>query len=205
MKPLSLQDLDRLDELLSDGTVFSTASPQAIGETSASQGLWRFFSNSWPQGGISGWNTGSQWVSFWRPFLPPGLFSFGEDVFGNQLILTTDCQNVLLWNHENGECNDLLVPPPELLRTVLQNGLEWIDFYSDGSPATAREFGAVPLDMHLHWTTPLILGGQVAHNNILLVERQAHLVGHAKLWSQIARLDILPATRCDTAGVWPAV
>ncbi len=188
MTPLSLQHLVRLDELLAGGTAPPAAFPQAVGGTSVSDGIWRFFSNSWPLGGISGWNVGSSWKSYWQPFLPSGLFSFGEDVFGNQLILANGCDNALLWNHENGECFDLLVGPCELLRTALESGIDWIDFYSDGSLTVAKQYGAVSLEMHLHWTTPLVLGGQVSRDNISLVQRELHLVGHARLWSQVSGL-----------------
>jgi hypothetical protein len=188
MTPLSLQHITRLDKLLASGTTGLVAFPQAIGGTCVCDGIWRFFSNSWPQGGISGWNIGSSWKSDWQPFLPSGLFSFGEDVFGNQLALIDGSHNALLWNHENGECCDLLVGPCELLRATAESGIDWVDFYSDGSLAVARRYGAVPLDMHLHWTTPIILGGKVAPDNVSLVQRESHLAGHAKLWSQVSGL-----------------
>ena len=186
MTPLTSQQLAHLDELLASGITPPVAFPKAIGGTSIDDGIWRFFSDSWPQGGILGWNVDSAWKTQWQPFLPSGLLSFGEDVFGNQLVLVDGCENVLLLNHENGECCDLLVGPSELLRTAMEHGIDWIDFYSDGSINVARQYGLVPLDMHLHWTTPLVLGGQVSANNLSLVQRDAHLVGHAKLWSQLA-------------------
>ena len=192
MMPLMLQQVNRLDELLASGTTPPAALPQAIGGTTVCDGIWRFFSNSWPQGGISGWNFGSSWKSHWEPFLPLGFFSFGEDVFGNQLVLVKSCDNALLWNHENGECCDLLVGPSDLMRTALDNGIDWIDFYRDGSLVIARQYGPVPLNMHLDWITPLILNGRVAHDNVSLLERDLHLVGHSQIWSQVA--DLPPGT-----------
>jgi hypothetical protein len=186
--PITSHQLVRLDELLASGMPLLVALPQAVGGTTICDGLWRLFSNSWPQGGISGWNSASPWKLSWQPFLPTGVFSFGEDVFGNQLILVDGFENAMVWNHENGESQDLFVRPCELLRTALESGIDWIDFYSDGSLAVARQYGAVPLQMHLHWTTPLILGGPVSKENLTLVEREAHLVGHAQLWSQISGL-----------------
>ncbi len=140
-------------------------------------------------GGIAGWNSRA-WKPLWQSFLPTGLFCFGEDVFGSQLAVVEGFKNAVLWNHENGECFNLLVSPCELLRTVLGSGLDWIDFYSEGSLAVARLYGAVPLDSHLHWTTPLILGGRVSRDNLTVVEREQHLAGHAKLWSQVGGLPI---------------
>ncbi|MGC3970158.1 MAG: hypothetical protein QM775_23365 [Pirellulales bacterium] len=189
MAPLSLQQIALLDRLLASGTALPLAMPQAIGESSVFDGVWRFFSNSWPEGGVTGWNSGT-WNTHWQSFLPAGFFCFGEDVFGNQLVVANGSDNALIWNHENGECNDLLVGPCELLRTALESGIDWIDFYSDGSLAVAKQYGAVPFDMHLHWTTPLILGGQVDRGNLSLVQREAHLVGHAKLCSQVSGLPL---------------
>ncbi len=188
MTPLGLQHLSGLDELLTSGTTYLAAFPQAIGGTSACHGIWRFFSDSWPQGGISSWNGGSSWRAHWLPFLPSGFFSFGEDVFGNQLVVVNGGGAAVLWNHETGECHDLLVGPSELLRTAFESGIDWIDIYSDDSLAIAKQFGPVPLASHLHWMKPLFLGGQTTPDNVSLVKREAHLIGHAKLWSQVGEL-----------------
>ena len=66
--------------------------------------------------------------------------------------------------------------------------IDWIDFYSDGSLQIARGFGVVPEDSHLHWTTPLVLGGSVNLANLGIVPRDKHHVGHAKLWAQVSGL-----------------
>jgi len=114
-------------------------------------------------------------------------------VCGNRL---GNCDNALLWNHETGEWFDLVVGPCELLKTASANGIDWIDFDADGSLAIARRQGTVSSDLHLHWTTPLILGGQVAIDNGSLVQCDPHLGGHAELWSQISGLP--PGTRVIT-------
>lgn len=185
---LTSQHTERLHELLQGGMPPPNAIPQAIGETYIYEQFWRFYSDTWPSGGITQWNFGSSWKRHWEPFLPPSLFSFGEDIFGNQLVLMDGFDNALLWNHENGEIDDLLVGPSELLDVVLTSGIDWIDFYADGSLGVAREAGVVPYDMHLHWTMPLILGGRVARENQSLVQREPHLIGHAQLWSQVGGL-----------------
>jgi hypothetical protein len=173
---------------LSGGLPPPDALPAIVGGLQIADGLWRFYSSSWPIGGIAAWNQSSVWRQHWLRFLPPGLFCFGEDVFGNQLALLPNNDNVFMWNHENGECEDLLVGPADLLEAVLENGLDWIDFYEDASPNVARAFGTVPPASHLHWVTPLILGGEVRLENVTLVEREAHLVGHAQIWAQVAGL-----------------
>lgn len=188
MNLLSVEQVDRLDEFLAAGIEPLRAFPEATGGSSVGDGAWRLFSDEWPTNGIRHWNQGSAWKAHWKPFISPMLLSFGEDVFGNQLMIGGSGENVLLWNHENGECTDLWVGPTELLRTVIDNGLRWIDFYSDRSLDVAGQFSPVPLDMHLHWVTPLFLGGQVAASNISLIERDAHLVGHAQIWSQLSRI-----------------
>lgn len=188
MIPLSVQHVVNLDALLANGTVPSIAFPESVGETTLCGGVWRLYSNVWPRGGITAWNKGSEWKNQWQSFLPSDVFAFGEDVFGNQLFFVNGFENALLWNHENSDCFDLLLKPCELLMTVLKNGADWIDFYADGSLSVAKEYGSVPKEMHLHWTTPLVLGGEVTRENLSLAQRESHLVGHAKLWSQLAVL-----------------
>ena len=157
--------------------------PASVGNTVASEGLWRFFSDTFPPRGVHWWNNSSGWKEHWKPFLPAGLFSFGEDIFGNQLVIIPNQANVFLWNHEDGGFADLLLAPAELLSTVAESGIDWIDFYGNGSLEVARSYRRIPDDSHLHWTTPLILGGTVGLENLSVVERERHLVGHAKLWS----------------------
>jgi hypothetical protein len=178
----------RLRESLANGIPFSKASPQVIGGADACDGLWRFYSESWPAGGIRHWNEKSAWKEHWREFIPDGAFAFGEDVFGNQLIVVPEQENILLLNHENAECADLYCDPVSLLTTILKDGIDWIDVYGDGSLAVARRYGPVARESHLHWTTPLILGGIVSDSNLSTIERESHLVGHAKLWLQVRGL-----------------
>lgn len=182
----------RLEASIEQGSSLLDALPKVIGDSEACSGLWRFYSESWPAGGIQEWNSGSRWKHHWEAFLPPGAFAFGEDVFGNQLIVVPGEDDVLMWNHENGESTDLYLDPVNLLKTALNDGIDWIDLYGDGSLAVAKRFGHVARESHLHWTTPLILGGVVNDSNISVVERELHLVGHANLWSQIR--DLPPGT-----------
>jgi hypothetical protein len=185
MLNLSPSHIRLLQDRLSGGTPISTALSASIGDTIACSGLWRFFSDSFPSHGICWWNESSGWRQSWNSMMPPGLFSFGEDIVGNQLVLIPDHDQVFLWNHEDGSLADLLVPPAELLSTIVESGLDWIDFYSNGSLEIARKFGEVPFDSHLHWTQPLIVGGAVNLQNLSLVKCESHLVGHARLWLQI--------------------
>jgi len=177
-----------LTELLEQGTDITDGLPWAIGDTETCESLWRFYSNLWPTGGIGTWNATSAWKRKWEPLLPPGAYAFGEDIFGNQLIVIRGENNVFLWNHENGDCADLYCDPVTLLTTVLNDGIDWVDQYCDGSLTVARQFSPISRDSHLHWTTPLILGGVVRDSNISVVERESHLAGHAELWSQLRGL-----------------
>lgn len=178
-----------LQQQIAAGSGLKEALASSIGNTVACDAQWRFFGETLPECGVERWNEGSLWKQHWKPFLPTGFFSFGEDVFGNQLVFASGQTSVQLWNHENGEMDDLLLDAMELLSTLVENGIEWIDFYQDGSLAIAREFGSIPTNCHLHWTTPLILGGAIIIENISVVEREQHLVGHAKLWRQIQGLE----------------
>ena len=189
MIELSANHVRRLEEGMVGGMPLEAALPASIGNTVTGAGLWRFFSDTFPPRGIRWWNNSSGWREHWKPFLPAGLFSFGEDVFGNQLVVISSQVSVFLWNHEDGGLVDLLLAPIELLSTVTESGLDWIDFYGNGSLEVARNHSRIPDDSHLHWTTPLILGGTVSLQNLSIVEREKHLVGHAKLWMQVRGLE----------------
>lgn len=169
------------------GTNIEETLASSVGGYTACHGLWRFYSDSWPEGGVRRWNDGT-WIQLWRPFISKPLYCFGEDIFGNQLVILEEHDNAVLWDHESGELSDLYVDPVVLIETVLASGLDWIDAYSDGSLSLARQYRTVPLDSHLHWVTPLILGGQTRPENLTLVEREAHLIGHAQLWAQVSEL-----------------
>lgn len=189
MRDVSAQDCSQLRQELSASVFLQDALPRVIGETQAGGGLWRFFSARYPGGGVAQWNSHSSWKQGWK-LEPTQIYAFGEDLFGNQLIIRPGVENVHLWNHENGGVVDLLLDPATLLETVVESGIEWIDFYGDGSLKIAeKKIMDVPPECHLHWTTPLILGGQVSTGNTSVVERNMHLVGHAKLWAQLRGLD----------------
>jgi hypothetical protein len=188
MKALSHEHIVGLRAQLDRGVALNIALPSALEATQTAGGLWRFYSSSWPGQGINWWNSDSPWRVHWQRFLPQSLFSFAEDVFGNQLFVIPGRDEAYLLNHENAECHGLHVGPSDLLSNVLESGIDWIDFYGDGSLQVARDFGAVPDDSNLHWTTPLILGGSVWRANVSIVPRDQHHVGHAKLWAQISGL-----------------
>lgn len=160
--------------------------PLSVGGCTTGEGVWRFFSASHPALGIRQWN--DAWCKAWR--LDPGnVFAFGEDLFGNQLILPAGRPNVHLCNHENGECFDLDLNIADLLEAAVEHGLAWIDFYADGSLGVAAGTrDRASWEQHLHWTQPLVLGGPVTTANITVVDRLAHLTGHAKLWAQLGGL-----------------
>lgn len=184
MNPLTTQQVALLQSTLEHGSVVRETVAAFIGGTVVGGGLWRFFSSGHPSIGIDGWN--DRWCAAWA--LPKeSIFAFGEDVFGNQLLLTSKESTVYVCDHENGSCHDLELGPTDLLAAVLQHGLSWIDFYSNGSPDVAMEFlASLGWEQHLHWTQPLVLGGPVTAQNVSIVDRFAHLTGHAKLWTQIS-------------------
>jgi hypothetical protein len=185
MRIVSAKDCSRLRQELNGSVCLRDALPKVIGETQSRGGLWRFFSAGYPDGGIFQWNSHSSWKQEWK-LEPTQIYAFGEDLFGNQLIIRPSVVNVHLWNHEDGSIVDLLLDPATLLETIIESGIEWIDFYGDGSLKIAeRRIMDVPSECHLHWTTPLVLGGQVSIENTSVVERSMHLVGHAKLWAQL--------------------
>ena len=186
MNVLSREHVAALRARLDRAVALSDALPTALANVRTSDGCWwRFYSGTWPGQGVGWWNSASPWKVHWQRFLPRGLFSFAEDVFGKQLVVIAGREEAFLLDHENAECHTLYVSPVELLPSVADSGIGWIDFYANGSLKVVREFGAVPEDGHLHWTTPLFLGGAVARDNVTLVPRDPHHVGHAKLWAQV--------------------
>ena len=189
MIELSTNHVRLLEEGIAGGTALEAALPAYVGNAVAGGGPWRFFSHTFPSRGVRWWNESSAWKEHWKSLLPAKLFSFGEDVFGNQLVIVPGEENVFLWSHEDGVIVDLLLAPVELLSTVAESGIDWIDSYGNGSLEVARDYGKIPDDSHLHWTTPLVLGGSVSLDNVSVVERERHLVGHAKLWFQARGLE----------------
>jgi hypothetical protein len=158
--------------------------PEVLGGGTVAGGLWRFFTAE----DAAKWNSPALWRGAW-PFLLPELFFFGEDLWGNQLTLRPGSENVWLWNHENGELEDLLLDPTTLLEAVIQSGLDWIDFYSPHLLAVGRaKLLDVPENCHLHWVQPLIMGGAINVTNTSAVESAMHLRGHGKLWTQLREL-----------------
>jgi hypothetical protein len=110
----------------------------------------------------------------------------GEDVFGNQLVTIDETPNLLVWDHEDGSLVDTQVPVETAIDVVFNSGVEWIDYYTlDTIEIGRRMIGSVPVDSHLHWTNPLILGGAVEPNNVSVIGRLPHLIGHGKLWQQL--------------------
>jgi hypothetical protein len=189
MRNLSSEGCLRLCDELNRKIPLAEALSTSVGGIHAAGGLWRFFSAHYPKGGFAEWNSNAAWKREWG-FAPSPFHAFGEDLFGNQLILRPGFENVHLWNHEDGSVADLLLDAATLLEAVVQNGLGWIDFYSDGSLKIAQtRLMDVPAECHLHWTTPLILGGNVSVENTTVVERSMHLVGHAKLWMRLRGCD----------------
>ena len=189
MIDLSTSHIRCLEEIVATGSPLEKAIPCSIGNTVAGGGLWRFFSETFPAGGVHRWNESSGWKEYWKPFIPAGLFCFGEDVFGNQLVIVPGEKIAKIWNHEDGAFVDLLLEPQEMLSVVAESGIDWIDFYGNQFLDVASKYGMVSDNLHLHWTTPMILGGSACKENLSVVERKSHLIGHAKLWHQIQNLE----------------
>jgi hypothetical protein len=155
------------------------------------QGLWRFYSVDYPPLGLQAWNQAA-WRKHWPSHMSVYQF-WGEDAFGNQLALQDGRPNAFIWNHEDGSLVDLELDPLTLLDSVASAGLDWIDFYCDGSIQIARSCKSmVSLDTHLHWKQLLILGGPIVASNVSILGREIHLAGHGDIWAQIG--DLPPGT-----------
>jgi hypothetical protein len=178
--------LDHLETRLRQGDDLRDALRGELGGVATAGGLWRIFSEKQPDGGVIAWNAEqSPWRIAWSGQLAP-FYAFGEDVFGNQLALRDPKPDapVALWDHETGTLTDLGLDALTLLRAVDEAGLDWLEPY----PTEALQLGlqlAVPPNDHLHWVTPLALGGKTVAANACRLPRVQHLVGHAALWAQI--------------------
>jgi len=179
-------NLTQLRTLSSDASLEAVVS--IVGDRTLGAGAWRFFGQQFPEGGIAAWNSpAAAWRLEWGESLL-GLLTFGEDVFGNQLLFSPGAGPVRIWMHENGEVVNTELDLATIAEAAMQNGLGWLDPYADGSLDAAADFGLPAPTNHLHWQTPLVLGGSVEVANLTLVEREAHLMGHAKLWARIGGL-----------------
>jgi hypothetical protein len=135
--------------------------------------------------GVLGWNARDQWRFEWDDLDSQPVF-VGEDLFGNQLATIQGQSSLFLWDHECGAFHDLLLSPLDVLQGVITNGLDWIDFYTLEMLVIARNHSqGLAENMHLHWQTPLILGGYVSESNLSTVERTSHLRGHGALWRML--------------------
>lgn len=185
VKEISSYELSLYRDLIQKTGSLIGAMQMLRGAYTLADGLWRIFTGEYPKGGGEHWNTSCSWKNGWN--IPVGVTAFAEDIFGNQLLVSPDSPAVRFWDHESGDMIDLHVEPIELLETVLSNGISWIDSYPDNALDVAlKRMSDVPETCHLHWITPLILGGEVQEKNTGMVERDSHLVGHAELWRQVS-------------------
>src|SRR5262249_15090988 len=180
MRPLTKEALSRFESaFVPEGDVLALVA-DTIGGTVTANGLWRIFGRSSPQPGIVEWNVPKLWKIHWGESALDKT-CIGEDIFGNQLVCLPDTPDLAIWDHESGALFSLQVPPDVALKAVLEHGVDWIEFYQNGSPGIgSKRLADVPDTSHLHWTMPLIIGGAVDINNTTVVERTNHLIGHAK-------------------------
>jgi len=193
MRPLTKEALSRFESAFNPEEDVLTLVADTIGGTVTANGLWRIFGRSAPPPGVVQWNEPTLWKTCWGE-VARDKTCIGEDIFGNQLVCIPETADLLIWDHESGSLFTLEAPPDVALAAVLEHGIDWIEFYKNGSPRIAlHRLPDVPDTSHLHWTMPLVLGGAVDVNNTSIVERTKHLIGHAMLWQQVR--DLPPGTK----------
>jgi hypothetical protein len=184
---ISPQQVRELKERLRDSDGRTRTVATVIGGCEIEGGLWRFYSSTYPAGGVEAWNMAS-WRTTWAS-LTPAIRFVGEDIFGNQLTLIDGVDECQWWSHESGDLVGLEADLGTLIDAVCEAGLGWIDVYKDRSLDVARVLlPRCGRDRHIHWVTPRILGGEVALSNTALVDRETHLIGHGKLWATLGKL-----------------
>jgi len=188
MKVLQETRIDDLKHRLIEDNARPSALAATVGDASLCDGLIRLFSAGYPQNlGVNGWNDSEGWRATW-PSVSVEYF-FGEDVWGNQLTITDGSPNVFLWGHEDASMFDTALEVVDFLEALLKYGLIWTDYYSEEMLRIGKtNLSNVTDESHLHWITPLILGGTVVQENVSVVPRVPHLTGHGKLWQQISGL-----------------
>lgn len=184
MEKLTAGIVDEVKRLTAAGVPLAEVVPGVLGGISVDGGLWRIFgSNDLGMLSLERWNEQSLWKHAWNGFA--SLTFWGEDIFGNQVLLDAAAK-VFLWNHESAAIIETGFDLLTVLETSLTHGLGWLDFYGDGSYSVAKDRGVeLPTDSHLHWIQPRILGGQAVTKNVTFVERVQHLIGHGQLWLQV--------------------
>jgi hypothetical protein len=180
----------QLRELLESGEPIADALLAVGGRHVLFANAWRIFSSNFPAGGPEAVNA-APWRQLWRV---PAFHPFGEDVFGNVLVLMPGLPNAHLVDHECGDVHDLQLDPVTLIEVCATDGIGWLDPYASGALEVAEaEVGTLLPDHHLHWVTPLILGGKPERGNVIALPRGQHMRGHAELWKQIR--DLPPGAR----------
>jgi hypothetical protein len=182
----------RLRELLQSGEGVAAALRKLGASDLLLASAWRIFSADFPAGGgVDAWNT-RPWREVWLGL--PELHVFGEDLFGNLLATLPGKEATYLIDHECGELHDLQLDPMTLIEVCATEGAGWLDFYSgDALRIAASEGIELSPESHLHWVTPLILGGTPERSNVVALPREQHMLGHAELWRQIR--DLPPGAR----------
>lgn len=185
MQPLPELQIQALRNSLANSSP-RVAIPSTIGGFTVCQGFWRIFSHANPKEGVAAWNM--RWCKAWG-VSGDQVFAFGEDVFGNQLVLSRSNKYVHICDHENGQAVDTELGLIDLLESVAGHGVSWLDFYGNGAFDVASRFlQTLDWEDHLHWTKPLILNGAVSRENVSVVNRNAHLSGHEAIWKEISSL-----------------
>ena len=184
MEGLTAGVVEEVKKRTAAGVPLADVVPGVLGGIVIDGGFWRIFgSNDLGTLSLARWNEPTLWKYAWNGSASP-IF-WGEAVFGNQMLLDAR-GSVFLWNHENASIIEIGFDLVTVLETSLTHGLGWLDFYGDGSYSVAKDReGDLPIESHLHWVQPRILGGKAVPKNVTLVERVQHLIGHGELWSQL--------------------
>lgn len=153
-----------------------------LGGLTMCDGRWRFYQDSPSE------PSSRTWTNFWEQawgMVPKSTLHIGEDVFGNQISVNESSHETYICNHENNIYSEIGLKVVDLVNAVAKHGLFWIDFYNDGSLDIVEHLPKISIVQHFHWVHPLVLGGRVDLNNVCIIERIPHIIGHAKLWRSI--------------------
>lgn len=139
------------------------------------------------------------WMTRWgRSYgdLAPNLRLIASDAFGTMYGLDESGKVSIFWS-ETGETEPLGVDEAAFLSMIVEdpNGTINLDLYQ----SAVREFGPIGPQQHFAFRVETALGGQVALDNLMVMDADEHMRGLGALAQQIH--DVPTGSRFNVCGM----
>ena len=156
----------------------------AVNGATAFHGALRFFPAMATHGmrDVCSWNSAETWKSYYGVHSPDSLLLFAEDAFGVQFGFESTGSVSIFWS-ETGEIEPLEIGLREFLERVLEDpdGTISLDFYLSARDA----LGAANAAHHYALQVETALGGELAVDNLLLMDSVMHMRSLGKIAQQL--------------------